>query len=52
MEFGTMKTQVFVILKHFKVCGIMFVTFSFQNNKRNQTKNQSGNCLLDLLDLS
>ena len=52
MAFGTIKTQVFVILKHCKVCGMLFITSSLQNHKRNHTKIQNAKCLLYLLHLS
>ena len=52
MALGTIKIQVFVILKHCKVCGMLFITSSLQNHKRNHTKSQTADCLLDLLNLS
>ena len=52
MAFGTIKKQVFVILKHCELCGMLFITSSLQNHKRKHTKSQNAKCLLYLLHLS
>ena len=52
MTFGNIKTQVFVVLKRCKVCGMLFITSSLQNHKRNHTQSQNAKCLLYLLHLS